>query len=293
MDFATFCDTIRANLQEKLGKNVTIRPHSALKNNNIMLQGLSIMKQECNIAPLIYLNYFYDAYKRGKPLSEIEAELFVQYQELRQTQSLDMSFFTDWNQVKERVIFRLVSYERNKELLKNIPHIPFLDLAIIFYVFLGTVSSDTAVIPLQNHCLELWNLSLDELYQTALQNTPCLLKPVLHRMSDFLNANLGDDVSAGFDHGVPIYILTNEYSANGAGCILYKDLLKTYAEQLECDFYVLPSSIHETLLVPCAHGSKEELSAIVKSINATQVSKEEILSYHVYCYSRENNRILL
>ena len=91
---------------------------------------------------------------------------------------------------------------------------------------------------------------------------------------------------------VPMYVLSNKSKLNGSGCLFYHNLLHNLCEKLECDLYILPSSIHEVILIPAYdHDSYDELTSMVKEVNSTQLSKEEILSDHVYFYSRETGQI--
>ena len=89
-----------------------------------------------------------------------------------------------------------------------------------------------------------------------------------------------------------MYMLSNCARLNGSGCILYQDLLQSFAEHFASDFYILPSSIHEVLLIPASdNSSPEELNAMVREVNASQLTREEVLSDHVYFYSREQKRL--
>lgn len=93
---------------------------------------------------------------------------------------------------------------------------------------------------------------------------------------------------------MPMYVLTNEHKFHGAGCILYGNLLKEIADKWGCDICIIPSSIHETLLIPMsAAGSCAVTSQMVREVNQTQVSPEEILSDHVYQFNRETGEIIM
>ena len=135
-------------------------------------------------------------------------------------------------------------------------------------------------------------------------------------MSDVLKELLSDDDSSAIlapPAPFPMYVLSNRTKLNGSACILYQDLLKNFAERLRSDLYILPSSIHEVLIIPVnsftspadpllssanspadtRQQSYRELSEMVQEVNATQLSTEDILSDHVYYYSRESSRITM
>jgi len=129
-----------------------------------------------------------------------------------------------------------------------------------------------------------------------MKNTPALLTYELRDMSDVLiELMVGvpcNSMKEEFEYMVPMYVLSNKSKLNGSGCIFYHNLLHNLCEKLECDLYILPSSIHEVILIPAYdHDSYDELTSMVKEVNSTQLSKEEILSDHVYFYSRETGQI--
>jgi hypothetical protein len=89
-----------------------------------------------------------------------------------------------------------------------------------------------------------------------------------------------------------MYVISNRDKINGAACILYKDVLKDFAQTIESDLYILPSSIHETIVVPKTPATNpQDLSQIVKETNDNHVEREEILSYSVYEYKRKENNL--
>ena len=90
----------------------------------------------------------------------------------------------------------------------------------------------------------------------------------------------------------PLYVLTNKARLYGASCILYPNLLDSIADKLTCDFYLIPSSIHEFLIIPVDNPEQISLfSQMVTEVNETQLSDDEVLSNHAYYYSREQKQI--
>ena len=93
-----------------------------------------------------------------------------------------------------------------------------------------------------------------------------------------------------------IYVLTNESNSFGAGAMLYDGLIRQYAYANDTDFYIIPSSVHEILLIPAEkkdYVDIRELTCIVKEVNDTNVLDEEVLSYNIYYYSRQDNTIVI
>ncbi len=296
MTYQEFKDTTIRAIQMKLGKNARVTIQDIIKNNDTHLDGLTILADQSNISPTIYLNQYYEQFLHGKTLSEIYTEILLAYEKHLPKKNIDVSFFTDYSKVKEHIIFKLVNYERNRELLKQVPHIRYLDLAIVFNCLISADEDGCATILIHNHHLSFWNVSTDELYELAKVNTPKLLSHRIHSMSDIIKEVFDDeDLSAVLSEEadvIPMYILTNRQKLHGSACIVYENLLSSIADRLNSDLYVLPSSIHEVILIPSASAnSYAELSSMVREVNATQVSREEVLSDHVYYYSRTSKKL--
>ena len=90
-----------------------------------------------------------------------------------------------------------------------------------------------------------------------------------------------------------MYVLSNKSRVEGAACMLYPNLIQDFAEAIQSSFYIIPSSIHELLLLPTKHFEEsQEVTSMIQEINDTQVSVEEILSYSLYLYDREEQKII-
>lgn len=287
-------NTIHA-ISGTLGPGFSVALQDVVKNNDTHLDGMTILADQSNISPTIYLNYYYEQYLCGKSFSTICDDILRSYHKNTPKEKIDISFFTDFQKVKEHIIFKLVNYERNRSLLAKVPHVRYLDLAIVFHCLLKTPDSGYATILIHHPHLSFWNISQQELFELAMKNTPKLLRYQLLNMADIL-ANLfngeNPDLLDENLSPIPMYILSNVSKLNGSGCILYKDLLADIAVQLKSDFYIIPSSVHEVLLIPSKHAASPlELSSMVRDVNAAQLSKEEILSDHVYYYSRRTGKV--
>ena len=291
MTYQEFKHQICQTLESELGPNEKVTIQDIIKNNNTHLDGLTILSTHCNLSPTIYLNRYFKQYENGKTLSSICHDILEIYHENKPSGNIDVTFFTDYNKVKSLIVFKLVNFERNRELLEDIPHFRFLDLAVVFNCLLESHSSGNATILIHNHHLQFWGVTRDDLYALALLNTPKLLKYDLRNMSDILKELLVEsdcDNLSSKEAACPMYVLSNQCKLNGSVCILYQNLLKDFAQRLDSDLYILPSSVHEVLIIPaCENDSYHALSDMVKEVNATQLAREEILSDHVYYFSRE------
>lgn len=300
MSFDGFCTCVRMDIQKRLGGGFEVSLKDIIKNNDTMLKGLIIMEQGTNMHPTVYMEYFYEQYKAGRTLEEIEDNVLQIYKENRGEEKFDITFFTKWNVMKERVIYKLVNFDRNRELLKEVPHRKILDLAVVYEYFLDTDDNRSASILIRNDHMEAWGVTADELYAIASKNSPELMGYRLCSIEEIVREIYGIRVDSLPDSGkpekntMPMYVLTNEHKFHGAGCILCGNLLKKIADKWGCNICIIPSSIHETILIPMsAAGNCEVTSQMVREVNQTQVSPEEILSDHVYQFNRETGEIIM
>lgn len=301
-----FAQVVKEAVEASLGDGYVVSINEVLKNNGTRLTGMTIRTEESNVAPTIYLEGMFERYKAGDAaVPVIVSEILSVYESHKTTMSFDASLVTDFSACKERICYKLVNADRNRELLADAPHIIVCDdLAVLFYILVSNDGEGTATITVRNNMTDLWGVDEDELFKIALLNTQRLFRGSVMSMAsvmmDLLSDRMDDEYSSEFfdmvvsEDMVPMYVCSNSQKVNGAGVILYKDLLKQFAEKTGSDFYILPSSIHETLLVPVSDQMEvEALRSMVREVNATQVAPEEVLSDNVYIYRREDDKISL
>lgn len=293
MTYEIFKDTLYSELSAYFPPDTTISYHSVPKNNHVILDALTILESGFNIAPTIYIQQYYEKLKEGTSFSDVFKQILDTYHQYRPMENIDTSFFSDFEHVKSNIVYKLIHYEQNKELLSNIPHIPFLDLAIVFYYLVATTDCGTATILIQNPHLQFWNTDTETLYALAKENTPSLLSPCFEKLTNILSEMMDEFPPEKEElFSLPMYVLTNKNRFLGAGCILYDNLLANWANKLSCDFYIIPSSIHEVLVIPADDSmTKEYFGEMIQEVNTTQLSPEEVLSDHVYFYDRNQNQI--
>ena len=288
MSFDGFIAYIRLGIQQSVGNECNVVVKEFTKNNGTTQQGLIVLEPESNISPTIYLDNYYQTYVMGESLGKIECEILELYKEKQKKNKMDVSLFTERKNAKQRIIFRIVNYNANKELLNGVPHRRILDLAVVYHCLVESTPEADATILIHNHHMESWKVTEDVLFHAALENTPCLQKACVVNMEQVCRSMISEKDS---DLAVAksINILTNTNRTNGAGVILYPNVLKEFAEEMGHDFYIIPSSIHETILLPMLGDDWEALSQMVKEVNATQLAPEEVLSDHVYEYRQSKN----
>lgn len=304
MTYETFKAKLLAELTGHFPPDTSITIHPIPRNNHIETDGLTILESGFNITPTIYIQEYYEKLAQGLSFPEIFQQILAVYYKYRPVENIDASFFSDFSFVQTHVVYRLVHYERNRELLNQIPHIPFLDLAIIFYCLLSAEPTKNASILIKNNHMDFWETDAQTLYRLARKNTPFLMQhrcePLSKLLFDSSSSKAVSQGKSGIDLPRPseapapcsLYVLTNEQRFYGAACLLYEELLFDLSQKLQKDFYVIPSSIHEVLLIPATLGmDRDFFNSMIREVNATHLVPEEILSDHVYYYSRQERQL--
>ena len=221
------------------------------------------------------------------------------YEEHRPTHDLDVSLFTDFSNARDKVRARLVNTRMNEELLEKIPHREFLDLSLIYCVEYTCEKTDgIASIRITNDHIDMWGVSEEDLYQLVQENMKADDQSVIVSLAELVKGMLQID-DAEFEESmdsanIPMYVLTNKSKLNGAVEIINDNTLRKFSDTLEKDFFILPSSTHEVIMVPAENDSDSGTFAeMVKEVNSTQVLPNEVLSNHVYKYERQSGKLLI
>lgn len=274
------------------GQKVLIQP--VLKNNGTVYDGLIIIDPILNISPTIYLNPYYHRFLDGVSMEDIYNDILSTYQENLPKEDFDISLFKDFDKAKERILVKLVNQERNSELLEEVPHIIFHDLAIIFVCAICDFLDEYATILIHNQHLEMWGISLDELYEIGMENTPKLLPYSFDSMENVLK-HLSDG-TLPFVTDIAMSVLTNQLKIHGATSIIYPGLLKRLANDLDDDIIIIPSSIHEVLIIPyqstISKYSLLNFRDMIVQVNEEQLPDEEVLSDHAYLYLKDSEKLI-
>lgn len=276
MNYQRFIEKVERNIMTYLpnpdGMSAEVR--EVHKNNGITLQGLTIKDENSNIAPTIYLEQFYDEYNQGHEFSEVMSDIAAAYENSKK--SIIPGFSLE--ELDNNKLFgELVCTERNEELLRDIPFKTVFDgrYAVIFRYQVKVNDIDGSVL-ITDDIAEAKGLSVDDLYKYATTNSGEQNTPKLQTMGSVLAAMLGD---SSIDADVPnLYVLCNETQHYGSFMIMRPETQKILMDSFDSDLIVIPSSIHELLLMK--YNSNIDLKAVnkmIQEVNQTVVASEDIL----------------
>ena len=299
-----FVSKVREAVAVELGEGYEVTVQSVLKNNGLHLTGLCIHSEHSSVAPNIYLDGMFKHYQAGEmDIQDACHKVTDIYEASKLDLDFDISMVNSFDSVRDRLCYKLVNAERNAELLKDVPHrIVCEDLALIYYLVVNKGTDGIASTTVRNSLFSLWDTTEAEMYEAAINNTMHMFRGSVRSIQSVLmdlmtvrmdaeNAREFFDMCISDDDMMPLYVCTNSERLNGAGTMLYPGLLQEFAEKVDDDVYILPSSIHEVLFVPAGFMQPEELVNMVCAVNATEVSPDEVLSDSVYCYRRADGCI--
>lgn len=298
MEYKEFVEYIKMNAGYIAGEGGNITINHVIKNNGCEMDGLVIMEKGKDIAPTIYLDSFYELYTNGENIKNIIRQIEVIYEQNKNNVTFDVNILKHFDTIKDKIVYKVVNYRSNDKLLEQVPHKRILDLAVVFYCLLDNEYGRSATALIYNNNLKNWNVTIDDVYKAALKNTPDLLHSKISSMAALFEkcgVNVdGEEVDLKDYVPSDMYVLTNESKLNGAACILYENILYDFAQKLGADLYILPSSVHEVILLPkLSMFEKDELVNMVKEVNTEGVAADEVLSDHVYEYNRTERLITM
>lgn len=304
MVYAAFLETIRQSLQKRLGDGYTLAIYPVPKNNGVILDGLCVHIPDSDLSPTLYLNSYYEQACRGMTMDEIIEDIVRLFRDYPPPSNISYDCFADFDKIHDKIMMKLIHAGSNRQLLNELPHILYLDLAIVFYLSLELNDSGQMTALIHNEHTDQWNIDAQTLFSLALSNTPrscpAEIRSMDEVMKEIARKNLGDAYNEEIiDHLLsteenlsPLYVLSNQTGIYGASCILYKNLIKDFADALGEDLIIIPSSIHEVLLTPDdGKICYDELNGMVASINQSDVPQEDRLSDHIYLYKRSKGQI--
>lgn len=307
MDYQEFlsqlCEKVKEHLPEgHQSANVDIV--TSHKNNDTKLEALIIKNEHDTLVPRIYVDSYFEDEENGRSIENIAKEMVQIYLDNKTTQFKSLpEDITDYNKIKDQLVVQLINRDYNKELLTDVPHkdLENTDLSAILRLEFETDDPISAFARIDYQMLDLWKVSFDTAYEEALSNcikkNPATIVSIEDVMMDIMGIK---EVEKGLPKTAEIesyqqYVLSNSSGKWGATVMLYPEVLQQIAENSDADLLIMPSSIHEVILMKVTEEfSASELQSIVISVNQGGVLEpEDILSNGVYCYNKDEHMLSL
>ena len=299
MDFEefkeNFTEDVKNDLYEK-GIDATVTQNHVEKMNE-SYDAITVTPEGSNVGVNINVDKFYEAYNNGDIdyNQVVDKAVEVIQGGFENRPEVDVNALTDYEQMKDKLVMEVVSAETNADMLAKVPHQDMEDMAVVYRFVLDTNDDGRATILVTNQLLETMGVTPEQLHADALENAPELKPAVIQGMSEVIAEMMGVNPEELAEMGMPgdpeneqMFVASVPDKVHGAGVLAYQNFMDQAAERVGGDFYILPSSIHEVLIVPDNGNMKlSDLEAMVREVNATQVAPEDKLTDSVYHYDSQ------
>ncbi len=291
MDFNEFQNQILQEAKDRMwGVQVEIRPVEKLQGESYT--GLSIQPNDSPMAATLNLDTVYSQMvDQGKSFQEVADDLISHAADIIvDMPKIDVNDITNYDQMKNTLVVQVIPTDRNAEMLADIPHKNIEDMSLVYRMQIDQNENGTSSVLITNAMLENYGVTVDQLHQDAMDaaviNNPATFRSMQEVLSDLMG--MPAEMMLPMD-GPQMYVASVENSLNGAGVIAYPDFMNQVAEQVGGDFFVLPSSVHEVLVIP-DDGSidRHDLESMVREVNASEVLPKDQLSDNVYHYDSQD-----
>lgn len=187
----------------------------------------------------------------------------------------------NFDKIKDRVAYKLVNREKCRYLLEDIPHTDFLDLTFVYYIIVHMDDMGVDTVLIRNEYLDEWGISDTELFEISAKNFNLLFNMQLAGVS-------GDEMQST----QKLIMATTKYKMFGAVYMADLSLIGAFSEIFDDDVCIIPSSVHEIILMPASGINREDMDSIIQSVNEEAVREDEYLSDHMYLYEKKERRIV-
>lgn len=305
MSYEQFKEEFFAEIEMRVmdeGLNIDVNSRKVMKTNGIELDSI-ILKDESNIAPVVYVNDMYEAFQDGTSMEELVTRAIEISREEVIIQDFDSEDIKNWEKIKNKIIFQVVGEKENQALLNTAPLRMEQDMFITYRVVINQGEGTAGSYRIDNVMKSNLGVSENDLYKAAIQNMPRLFPPEIMDMTQLfdtdilINQNISRDLDKtlhDMEKGVGMYVLSNSDKYFGAGTIFYPEVMNKIAMAFDTDMVVLPSSVHEMILLPYTEDMEiSNLKAMVTEVNATHVRPEEKLNDQVYIYDKVEQKLMI
>lgn len=301
-EFKAFAEMVTEKIRERCPSWLKVETYEMPQVNGCTVTVLRAREEQENKLSILYLDGYYEQFKEGASFDSLVSEMAERLKENEITLK-DADWFLDLESVRDKIIFQVINREKNRELLSRIPHVPFCDLAVVFYVLIQKDDQKEVSALVQNQMMEQWGTTAGGLMELARVNTPRSLPASVRDMGTVLKDMVGIAGEGGYgisetDETIRggelcMYMVTNTSGLNGAAVVFYPGVLKELSDKVGGDLVVLPSSRHEMIVIPYEE-NETDLDGpreMVEECNKETVTPLEFLSDHVYLYKRDEGAL--
>ena len=296
MSFEEFVEAVKDNIRDYLpdkyrDAEISVGPFQKL---NTSYMGLQVKADGQQVIPTINLESHFGLYNATRPSLVAFDNVLNKIADMVQSDpGFEVDWVKDYSQVKDRLFIRVNDARENADSLRNMPHQEVDGLAVTYHIAYQGSQGIEGSIPVTSDLMETYGIDAKRLHADALVSGEVVNPPVFISMADMMSRMTGidaDEIAPSIPGGPDLMILTNEQALFGAGSLFYPGLLDDIASQVGGNFFVLPSSVHETIILSDdGMTDRKALESMVQEINEMVVAPEDKLSDYVYHYDARDH----
>lgn len=302
IDFKEFSKYVEEHIKDFLPEefqNGSIESVQKQCVNGGIREGITIRNEFGKPTPCLYMEQPFEEYKAGTSPDLLCQRLAVAFEEAyRAPMEFDIKEIMDFDKVKDKIELRLINTKQNSQMIYSRPHTYVSDLTAVYHINLGDNGDGKASIAIDNEFLKAWGVTTADIHAAAMENCVAKENYSLSNIESMLFSLESENLLDGNEHTVssPMLVLTNQSRIHGANVLANPDVLSRVVDVVKDDIYILPSSLHEVLIVPKTVArdmgmDPKALGEMVREVNATQVEKDERLSDHIYEFNRDDKEL--
>ncbi len=298
MDFETFKEELREDMEkalyERTGTEHSVNLQTVEKMNETY-EALTIKPENSDIGVNINANELFRAYSDGMDYDRlVDGAVNKARDALENSPNFNIEAFKDYDKMKETLAMEVVSAERNADLLTTVPHKDMEDMAVVYRFVVSTDVGETGSVLVTNKMLEQYGITPEQLHADAMKNAPEVRPMEIKGMSEVLAEQMGIENAEMLGFAIPpeqdqMLVASVKGNVHGAGVLAYEDFMDKASDRVGGSFFILPSSIHEILIIPDnGQFDLKSLENMVREVNATTVDPVDKLTDNVYHYDAQD-----
>jgi hypothetical protein len=281
-------------------KTYTYEEVSVTKNNGMKCNGFTVIESDNNIAPSFYVNTYFESNEDVNKVADMFYDIYLESvnDNTILTRNNIIKNIGDFDLVKDNIFVFLCNYAKNSDF--EGPSVKVGDLMIRFKIIVRQDEDGLFTIPITKEIYDKWNTGLtsEEFLDMAYANTKRLFPLKISNLEDIINDKLKEQGLSLPKIENEMYVVTNDTNINGAIYMLDNNVLSDLSDKMNSNkLIILPSSIHETIVIPYNDAIKDEhdmeyISHMIEEVNVNELSDDEYLSDTPYVYDKDTNKLV-
>ena len=292
MDFKEFVNKLEQDLKDAMadispGATVDVRSVEKLQEGSYT--GITISPAGGNVGMNLNANQLFDQMQDGQSYEGVLAvAVSTAERGLHDMPAVDVSELMNYEAAKKYLCFDVVGSDRNADMLEKVPHTDKENISMVYRLQLDSTENGAATVLITNAMMEQFGVTKEQLHADAMENAQEIRPADFRTIAAVMAEMMGMPEEMMADMAPPMYVATNQDKVQGAAVMFYPDFMDQAAKELGGDIFILPSSVHEVLILPDdGNMNAQELKEMVTSINASEVSPEDRLTDSVYHYDAQ------